>query len=183
MPKHGQHLNLEEARKLGKLGQFAKQNSTEETRADRFDALLGEMVKTIEAGDQRSGGAASDRLTDVKGKIAKYLAIFLVFILAACQTTGAGVYRDSITGDVYPPVCRGDLSYAKAKADIRYLPHDRMPLIPGTNRHALGWTNRGEIISVVMIDSSLSPSSKADTLHHELCHVVAGSWHPDTPEP
>lgn len=41
---HGKYLSLEEARKLGKLKQFAKQHPSKETRPGRFDALLDAMI-------------------------------------------------------------------------------------------------------------------------------------------
>lgn len=41
---YGKYLSLEEARKSGKLKQFAKQHPSKETRAGRFDALLDTMT-------------------------------------------------------------------------------------------------------------------------------------------
>ncbi len=104
----------------------------------------------------------------------KYLAVFLMFILAACQTTDEGVYRDKL-GNVYPPPCRGDLSEAMKKTVIRYLPLDQMPVSYGTKEHMRGATSRGASVSVVMI--AKDDPDQDDILRHELCHVVAGEWH------
>lgn len=41
---HGKYLSLEEARKLSKLKEFAKQHPSEETWRGRFDALLDAMT-------------------------------------------------------------------------------------------------------------------------------------------
>jgi len=51
----GKYLSLEEARKTGKLNRFAKEHPSEGDR-ERFDRLLDEMSKTIEAEETSSPG-------------------------------------------------------------------------------------------------------------------------------
>ena len=54
-------LTLAEARKLGKTGQFAKENPGTETEPGRFDALLTAMASgKPKAKGQTSGGATSE---------------------------------------------------------------------------------------------------------------------------
>jgi hypothetical protein len=49
----GKYLNLEEARKSGKLDRFAKEHPSEGDR-QRFTRLLDEMSKTIEEAEETS---------------------------------------------------------------------------------------------------------------------------------
>jgi hypothetical protein len=51
----GKYLSLEEARKTRKLDRFAKEHPSEGDRR-RFDRLLDEMSKTIEAEETSSPG-------------------------------------------------------------------------------------------------------------------------------
>ena len=62
----GKYLSLEEARKLGKLKEFAKQHPSEETRAGRFDALLDTMTKSSPEADQTSGAETSEDCTETR---------------------------------------------------------------------------------------------------------------------
>ena len=63
---YGKYLSLEEARKLGKLKEFAKQHPSEETRPGRFDALLDAMTKSSPEAGQTSGPEPSACCTDTQ---------------------------------------------------------------------------------------------------------------------
>ena len=63
---HGKYLSLEEARKLGKLKEFAKQHPSKETRAGRFDALLDAMTKSSPEAGQTSGAEPSEGCTETR---------------------------------------------------------------------------------------------------------------------
>lgn len=56
----GSHLSLEEARKLGKLKEFAKEHPSTETRPGRFDLLLDAMTKSLPEVGQTSDAAPSE---------------------------------------------------------------------------------------------------------------------------
>ena len=63
---HGKYLSLEEARKLGKLKEFAKQHPSKETRAGRFDALLDAMTKSSPEAGQTSGAKPSEGYSETQ---------------------------------------------------------------------------------------------------------------------
>jgi hypothetical protein len=100
--------------------------------------------------------------------------LFAALLLVGCQTTGE-VYKDT-DGNVYPPQCRGDLSYVMPKVFVRYVPSNEMPLVAGIR--PVGMTYYGSSVSLIMISTDQTEAEKADTLRHELCHVIAGKWHP-----
>jgi hypothetical protein len=63
----GRHLNLEEARKLGKIDQFAKENPATETEAGRFDKLLNAMASgTPSEAHQTSGEETSEGYSETQ---------------------------------------------------------------------------------------------------------------------
>lgn len=55
----GKYLSLEEARKTGRVSQFAKEHPSEADKA-RFDALLTAMSKSPKAGQKTSASEPSD---------------------------------------------------------------------------------------------------------------------------
>lgn len=61
---HGKYLSLEEARKLGKLDQFAKEHPAQAD--ERFWPLLEAASKGLLEGEQTSDPAASGDCTDTR---------------------------------------------------------------------------------------------------------------------
>ncbi len=59
------YLSLEEARKSGKLGRFAKEHPSDGDR-QRFDLLLDEMSKTIEEAEETSSPENDENSTETQ---------------------------------------------------------------------------------------------------------------------
>ena len=106
----------------------------------------------------------------------KRLALVLVLILSACQTTGGsvGITRDQV-GNVYPPECRGDLSHVVA--DIQFVSQKRLMMQRGADQYTMGWTYKVGNPRIVYIREDLTGWRRDDVIRHELCHIVAGDWH------
>lgn len=99
-----------------------------------------------------------------------------VFLLAASLTACASPEGSIIdqAGNVYPPICRGDLS--KVEATITFKSRKWMSEeaeILGVHNRILGETHGNHIV----IDDSLRGWKREDAIRHELCHVLAGEWH------
>ena len=62
---HGKYLSLEEARKLGKLKEFAEQHPSEADRK-RFEALLDAMTRSSPEAGQTSGAEPSEGCSETQ---------------------------------------------------------------------------------------------------------------------
>lgn len=61
---HGKYLSLEEARKLGKLKQFAKEHPSQAD--ERFERLLDAMAKGLLEAEQTSDPASSEGYSETQ---------------------------------------------------------------------------------------------------------------------
>ena len=113
----------------------------------------------------------------------KRFLILGMLILSACQTTGATPFRDGL-GNTYPEKCRGPITQegyyhvlSGVKGYVQRQDNDKMPPIRGTKIPSKE-TAAGRDGGSIWIARDTSPYQFEDVLRHELCHLVAGAWHP-----
>lgn len=105
----------------------------------------------------------------------KWIILLLVLGLSGCVTT-----RDQV-GNVYPEQCRGEMvcnatTCTMAGKTIPYVVLSPSQMIVDKTGKPF-WGTYNYISGMAFINSSVA--TQKDTLRHEVCHAVAGRWHPE----
>jgi hypothetical protein len=111
----------------------------------------------------------------------RLLAILLAAAASACADPGAAPTHDH-AGRPYPPECQRDLSHVNVPI-IETTEASLFALAAIGGKHLnpagrfYGLHIRRATGSTIYIDERLRGWLRADVIHHEKCHEVAGHWH------